>query len=114
MKSLRSSATDPNLKQAVMESVRPCKDILTDRLTQMEVHGSNMQSADVASPDDINHFFRHILKIDETMTPGITTKAQLSKHEKFLSWEKNHVVASTQYTHQLKNCGGFHLVKYVS
>ena len=91
MKELRKKASnEPNLKQNIMSSVQPCIDILNERLQRIEFGDSTIEKAETASEAELHHFFRHILKIDDTMTPDITTKQQLSRHPKLLEWEKVH------------------------
>ena len=87
-----------------MSSVERCIDILNERLQQIEFGDSTIEKAETASEAELHHFFRHILKIDDTMTPDITTKQQLSRHPKLFEWEKVHVISIGQYDYQMKNC----------
>ena len=105
MKELRKKiAGDENLKQAVMESVKPCRDILMERALQMSFAGLKIKESPTSLQADIDNLFQHIVAVDPTMTLEVTTKDTLKAHPVFLEWMTKHV-HHTQYTFQIKNCG---------
>ena len=92
MKELRKKVQgDPAIKQSVMGSVQPCRDLLMERALSMSYSGLQLRQGPVSTIADKENFFRHIRVIDPTMTIDVTTKDQLQAHPVFIKWKKEHV-----------------------
>ena len=68
MKQLRKiTQNDVDLRNILVSSVQPCKDLLMKRALQMEYTDCPIKEAQCATEAEISHFFRHILQIDPGM-----------------------------------------------
>ena len=104
MKGIRAMVENTDgLKEQVIESVRPVKELLEDIFSRLKQKDKNFKTFHSASDEDINKLWTEILKIDPTLTPSDTTKEKIKSKEKLIEFMKGHCV-QRHYMFSLKKC----------
>ena len=57
---------DLELTLATIESIKPCTNLLNERVVSVVLHGKPLRVGEVASQDDVDNIFRELAKIDDT------------------------------------------------
>ena len=104
MKEIRSMANiTEGLKEQVVESVRPMKDLLLNIFTRLKLKENYFKTFDSASETDITELWNEILRIEPSLTPTDTTKEKISKKHNLLEFIKHHCV-QRHYMFSIKKC----------
>ena len=104
MKTVREAADKASgLKDALLQSVQPTKDLLCEFLQRVPLHGKKFKSQPAASDDEIAKLVEELRDIDPEVSLA-KNKAQLAKLPKFQEFVE-HCCVSQHYFFLIKKCG---------
>ena len=94
---------DEELTLATIELIKPFVNLLSERFVSVILHEKPLRVGEVASQDDVDNLFRELGKIDDTLTPEMTTKVCILKCEQLCTYLEEHS-RGRHYMFQLKKC----------
>ena len=94
---------DEELTLATIESIKPCITPLNERFVSVMLHKKPLRVGEVASQNDVDNLFRELAKMEDTLTPEMTTKVCILECEQLCTYLEEHS-RGRHYMFQWKKC----------
>ena len=105
MKEIRNLAkTDDDIRDAVVESVRPIKQLLGEVFERLSLKGKQFKTVDAAADLDLDKLWEELTRVDASVERGDTTKAKIKPESELLKFFETHCV-QRHYMFSVKKYG---------
>ena len=105
LKDIRALADKvPELKDAVLESVTPTRDLIKTVIQRLKLKGTSFTPFESCSEEEVMQLWNNILKVDDTLTTADRTQQQAKSKEQLQAFMKTHCQAR-HYSFSIKKCG---------
>lgn len=94
---------NPDLESEVLDALAPMKALLQGIFIRLQLKDHKFETFEAASKLEMDELWKHILAVDDTVTPETTTKAGIQNKEKFQDFLQRHCKVR-HYMFSVKKC----------